>query len=57
MNFEIGYCFQNVSKAIAFGLNSLVFNQTISYDLKIKIVSYYKRVIGYRFELILYLEP
>ena len=45
MNFRICYGFQYVSKAIAFGLNTLVFVQTISYDLKTKNVSYYKWVI------------
>ena len=37
MNFEIGYGFQNVSKVIAFDLNTLIFFETISYGLKSKV--------------------
>ena len=52
MNFEIGYGFQNVSKVIAYDLNTLVFVQAISYGLKSKNFSYYMLVIWYRIELI-----
>ena len=34
MNFEIGYGFYHVSKAIVFDLNSLVFVQTMSHRFK-----------------------
>ena len=57
MNFKICYGFQNVSNALVFDSNILVFFQIICYDLKSKIVSWYKRVICYRIELILYFEP
>ena len=59
MNFKTGNCFQNVSKVIEEGLNTLFFVHKISYGLKSKIISYYKWVIWYRnrIELILYFEP
>ena len=37
MNFEIDYCFQHVSKVVAFGLNTLssqTFGQSLMYGLK-----------------------
>ena len=56
MSFETGYGFLNVSKVIAFDLNTFLFVQTISFDLISK--TFYKSwlVIWYRIELILYLE-